>query len=292
MHSKLQPRCRRFFGAFLPTLRVNPLPLSISQRQVETHHTHQFAMKTIAAVLLVLWTAALPGNAQQTPTVTTPPAPPISSAAAIAAIPARPDGYAVTEIGPSHRRWTRVTPAPNALGDHAYVTNSYVELQDSLYYVRQGPAGLEWAESKAEIEACPGGAIARQGPVQIIFPNDLSTEPIDAQTTAGRFRSAIVCLSYADYNLQTNLIIAEIQSCQGQIIAPNQVLYPKAFSDSVSGSMRYTYTKGGWEQDVLIDDPGTLPTPESMGLDSGSATLHSLGEGQVFCDLRLELAPH
>jgi hypothetical protein len=83
----------------------------------------------------------------------------------------------------------------------------------------------------------------------------------------------VACLSYADYGLQTNLIIAEIRPCQGQIIAPNQVPYPKALSDNVNGSVRYTYRKGGWEQDILIDDPGSLPTPESMGLDSGSPTL-------------------
>ena len=82
------------------------------------------------------------------------------------------------------------------------------------------PQTGEWIESQEVIEGFPGGAVARQGQIQMIFPNDLSSEPVDAQMPAGRFRSAVLCLSYADYGLQTNLIIAEIQPCQGQIISP------------------------------------------------------------------------
>jgi RHS repeat-associated protein len=230
-------------------------------------------MKSTLPIALLLISDAVLLHGQDSPSSTTASSAPISSAAAIAAMPPTPDGYTVSEIGANQRRWTCVINAPDPLGRPRYTTNSYIELQDSMYYVRPGPAGPEWAESKAEIEAFPGGAIARQGPVQLIFPNDLSAEPIDAQTASGRFRSAVLCLSYADYGLQTNLIIAEIQPCQGQIIASNQVWYPKAFNNAVAGSVRYTYRRSGWEQDVLIDDPGSLPAPESMGLDSASPGL-------------------
>jgi hypothetical protein len=108
----------------------------------------------------------------------------------------------------------------------------------------------------------------------MIFANDLATAgAIDAQTPAGRFRSHLLCLSYADSALQTNVLIAEVTNCQGQIISSNQVLYSQAFSDGVRGSVRYTYRQSGWEQDILIDDPGTLPAPEALGLDSTSPSL-------------------
>ena len=181
------------------------------------------------------------------------------------------EDYAITERGPNHRVWSKVTWQTDALGRTVACTNSYIELQSGLHY--QDPTTGQWLESQEVIEGFPGGAIARRGQIQMIFPNDLSTEPVDAQTPAGRFRSAVVCLSYADSGLQTNVIIAEIQPCQGQILAPNQVLYPAAFSNSVSASVRYTYRRAGWEQDILIDDPGSLPTPESIGLDSSSPTL-------------------
>jgi hypothetical protein len=179
--------------------------------------------------------------------------------------------YSIAERGPNHRVWQHVGSWTNELGVVTYATNSYTELATGMHY--QDPKTGQWLESQEVIEGFPGGAIARQGQIQMIFPNDLSAEPIEAQTSAGRFRSAVVCLSYADYGLQTNLIIAEIQPCQGEIVAPNQVLYPAAFSNNVSASIRYTYRKCGWEQDIVINDPGTLPTPESLGLDSSSPTL-------------------
>jgi hypothetical protein len=156
-----------------------------------------------------------------------------------------------------------------------YQTNSYIELQDFLYYIRQGATGPEWAESKAEIEAFPGGAVARQGPIQMIFANDLATAgAIDAQTPAGRFRSHVLGLCYADSSLHTNVWIATVASCQGQIISPNQVLYPDALvGDGFAASVRYTYRVSGWEQDILIKDPTSLIAPEAYGLDSSSPTL-------------------
>ena len=232
-------------------------------------------MKTIISVLLLCSVAALSGRAQLAQTGTTASAVPISSAAVIASIPATADGYSVTEIGANHRRWTRVTAVPDAQGNLSYVTNSYVELQDCLYYIRQGASGPEWAQCKAEIDAYSGGAVAQQGEVQMIFASDLATAgAIDAQTPAGRFRSQVLGLSYADPALQTNVLIAEVKSCQGQIIAPNQVLYPDALvGDGFTASVLYTYHSSWWEQDILINNPAAMIAPEAYGLNSSSPTL-------------------
>jgi len=232
-------------------------------------------MKTILSVLLLCCAAVLPGSAQLLQTDTMASTAPVSSATAIAAIPPTPDGYLVTEIGANYRRWACVTAVPDARGRLHYVTNSYVELQDDMYHIRQGASGPEWAPSHTVIEAFPGGAVAQQGEVQMIFANDLATAgAIDAQTPAGRFRSQIVGLSYADPALQTNILIAQVKSCQGQIIAPNQVIYPDALvGDGFTASVRYTYRSSGWEQDVLIEDPTSLVAPEAYGLNSSSPTL-------------------
>ena len=180
--------------------------------------------------------------------------------------------YTVAERGPNHRVWQQVVSYTDALGSVSYMTNSYTELATGLNYL--DPQSGQWTESQEVIEGFPGGAVARQGQIQMIFANDLATAgAIDAQTPAGRFRSHLLCLSYADSALQTNVLIAEVTNCQGQIISPNQVLYPQAFSDGLSGSVRYTYRKSGWEQDIIIDDPGTLPAPEAYGLDSASTSL-------------------
>ena len=232
-------------------------------------------MKTIISILLLCCAAALSASAQPLQTDPATTTEPVSSDAAMAAIPATEDGYSATGIGANYRRWSRVTTYEGANGKLLYVTNSYVELQDCIYYIRQGTTGPEWAESKAEIEAFPGGAVARQGPIQMIFANDLATAgAIDAQTPAGRFRSHVLGLCYADSALQTNVWIATVASCQGQIISPNQVLYPDALvGDGFAASVRYTYRVSGWEQDILIKDPTSLIAPEAYGLDSSSPTL-------------------
>jgi hypothetical protein len=74
------------------------------------------------------------------------------------------------------------------------MTNSYIALSSGMNF--QDPKTGEWIESKEIIEGYPGGAIARQGSVQMIFANDLATAgAIDAQTPAGRFRSHLLGLT-------------------------------------------------------------------------------------------------
>jgi hypothetical protein len=233
-------------------------------RQSWIRSSNRRGRRTSAALIVATATLVLGATSGLRAQVSSPsPQPDLSSITA--------GDYSVVERGPNHRVVQQVVSSTDALGRLSYTTNSYVELASGLHF--QDPKSGNWIESQEVIEGFPGGAVARRGPIQMIFPNDLSSEPVDAQMPAGRFRSAVLCLSYADYGLQTNLIIAEIQPCQGQILAPNQVWYPAAFSNKVGASVRYTYRRDGWEQDILIDDSGSLPTPESMGLDSSSPTL-------------------
>lgn len=182
------------------------------------------------------------------------------------------DRYFDTERGPHHKVVAHVTTHLGPAGQMVTCTNTYIVLANGMHYL--DPKTRAWMPSQEIVEGYPGGAVARQGEIQMIFANDLATAgAIDVQTPAGRFQSHLLCLSYADTALQTNVLIAEVTNCQGQIIAPNQVLYPNAFSDGVRGSVRYTYRRFGWEQDVIIDDPSSLPAPEEYGLDSRSPTL-------------------
>jgi hypothetical protein len=165
--------------------------------------------------------------------------------------------YAVTERGPNHRVWSKVTWQPDASGQVTAHTNSYVELMSGLHY--QDPKTGQWLESQEVIESYPGGAIARHGQHQVIFANNLATPgAIDVQTPDGkRLTSHVLGLSYFDASTGTNVLIAEVTNCLGKIVAPNQVIYENAF-DTLQASVRYTYTRGGFEQDIIL-----LESPES-----------------------------
>ncbi|HYG33797.1 MAG TPA: hypothetical protein VEC99_03375, partial [Clostridia bacterium] len=182
--------------------------------------------------------------------------------------------YSVVERGPHHRVWARVSWEPNPLGGFTARTNTYTELCGGLHYQDQGG---QWVEAREQIEAFPGGAVARQGQTQVIFANNLATAgAIDMQAPDGqRFRSHILGLSYYSPRTGQNVLIAEVKDCQGQIVEPNQVVYPDAFTD-IAASVRYTYTRAGFEQDVIIESQ--LPEPEEFGLDSEDCVLQVLTE--------------
>ncbi|MEI6782130.1 MAG: hypothetical protein WCQ21_14555 [Verrucomicrobiota bacterium] len=223
------------------------------------------ARRTIA--VLVLGTAALVLGAstglraqQQLTEAQTQPAPVAADSAAA--------DYTVIERGPHHRVMAKVTWQTDALGRVMAYTNSYTELLGGMHYLKDG----EWVESQDLIEGYPGGAVARHGPVNVIFANNLATAgAIDLQTPDGkRLTSHVTGLSYFDAASGTNILITTTKDCQGKILAPNQVLYEDAFED-LRASVRYTYTRGTFEQDIiLLESP---PPPEDYGLDPATTRL-------------------
>ena len=82
-----------------------------------------------------------------------------------------PSDYAVTERGPHHRVWSRTTWIQTPTGRQVPRTNSFVELQTGMHYLRDGL----WTESQELIQSCPGGAVAQAGQNRVFFANDLAT---------------------------------------------------------------------------------------------------------------------
>jgi hypothetical protein len=152
-------------------------------------------------------------------------------------------------------------------------TNSYVELATGLN-VQSNSA---WIPASEQIEAFPGGAVARHGQHSVLFANNLNTAgAIDMMAPDGKeFQSQILGLSYRDLNSGSNVWIAEIKDCQGVITGTNTVMYPEAFND-IKASVRFTYTLAGLEQDILLEE--SPPSPESFGLSSSSTVLEVITE--------------
>ena len=66
--------------------------------------------------------------------------------------------YVVVERGPHHRVLSRVVWERDPAGNTVARTNSYYELCTGMHYL---DGNGQWAESKEEIDAYPGGAVAQ-----------------------------------------------------------------------------------------------------------------------------------
>lgn len=179
--------------------------------------------------------------------------------------------YQIVERGPSHRVLERTTFEPNMLGEPTARKHRVVELATGMHYLENG----QWKESREVIEAYPGGAIARQGPRKVIFANNLATaDAIDTEVNGERLSCHPLMLAYFDAASGKIVPLAEVKDCQGKV-AGNQVWYEDA-CEGLKCTIRYTYSRGGLEQDVImLEQP---PAPEAFGLASATTRLQMMTE--------------
>jgi len=171
----------------------------------------------------------------------------------------------VADRGAHHRVWQRILERVGPDGKAIKQTNSYVELATGLHYQKDG----QWLESKEEIELFEGGAVARHGQHQVIFTANINTAgTIDLVSVDGkRFRSHILGLAYTDTATGNAAMIAEVKDSIGQLVAPNQIIYFDAFTD-FKADIQYTYTKSGFEQDVILRQEPISPAAYGLNPDT------------------------
>ena len=180
--------------------------------------------------------------------------------------------YSVTDQGPDYRVWQQVIQATDKQGKlTSLVKPAYVELATGMQYQNN----CQWLESKEEIQIMPDGtAAAVQGPHQAYFPGDIYRGNIKLVTPDGKvFISRPLGLSYFDGT--NNVLIAELKDSVGELVGSNQVVYPDAFTD-FRADLCYTYTKSGFEQDIILREQP--PAPEGFGLALETTRLQVLTE--------------
>jgi hypothetical protein len=162
----------------------------------------------------------------------------------------------VVERGPHHRVWQRVERQSLPDGRTIERVRSFTELGNGLHYLKDG----QWVESKEVFELFQDGAIARQGPHQVILaPNLNSPAAMDVLAADGqRYQSVILGIGLFDSATGAAELIAETKDSIGLLVANNEVVYQDAF-DGIAADVRYTYRKSGIEQDVIIRQGFTLP---------------------------------
>ncbi|HTQ51007.1 MAG TPA: Ig-like domain-containing protein [Candidatus Acidoferrales bacterium] len=135
----------------------------------------------------------------------------------------------------------------------------------------------QYVPSTEEIDVSPGGgsASATNGQHQVYFPGDIDNGAIklvtpDEQTLV----SQPIGLSYFDGS--NSVLIAVLTNSTGEILTSgNQVMYTNAFA-GLNADLLYTYTRAGFEQDVILR--AQPPDPTSWGLNSQNTRIQVLTE--------------
>ena len=188
-------------------------------------------------------------------------------------VPDQDTPYAVTERGANHRVWQRTTYETTPDGGQIPHIHQYTELATGLNF--WDSTTKQWVESKEEIEILPNGtAAATQGQHTVTFPGDIYQGQIELVTPDGKhLMSRPLGLSYDDGT--RTVLIAELTNSVGQLFGSNQVIYTNAFTD-FAADLIYTYTKAGFEQDVILREQP--PVPAALGLNPDTARLQVLTE--------------
>jgi hypothetical protein len=136
-------------------------------------------------------------------------------------------GYVCVQRGPNSRVWQSATFATNSEGDVTTNFQSYTELGTGICFSNDSTGG-QWVDSVEQVEAVAGGAQAVQGRHQVFWANNANTPGGAAMTITTpegkQLSSGVFGLAYFDLSSGSNAPVAYIQSSEGAIVAPNQVL--------------------------------------------------------------------
>lgn len=144
------------------------------------------------------------------------------------------------------------------------------------------------------IQPTAEGAVASWGRHKVAFPPDV-VAGVRLTTPDGRqlhFQPRF--LAYYDPVAKQTLLLAEVQSCPGEILGADDVLYPGAF-DKLDGDVSYVYGENGLEQDILLHAQPPPPqdfdlSPHNSRLEIWTEVFAEAAPGIASQDLRLRAA--
>ena len=182
---------------------------------------------------------------------------------------------AVVDVGAHHRVYGRITTVTNAATKttHSKTNIAYTELATGLNY---RDAQGSWVEATENIDITQDGGQAVHGQSQAYFPKNVNGSLMRYVTPDGvQLNFKLLGLSYQDASGKS-VLFAQLKDSNGILLSSsNVVVYPDAF-DGTSASVRYKYTRSGFEQDILLQGP--LPDCHAWGLDPQSVIIQILTE--------------
>jgi RHS repeat-associated protein len=183
-----------------------------------------------------------------------------------------PTPYAIVNQDANSRVWQRQEYEAGPNGQVISHIRHYTEMATGLNYK---DASGNWLPAKEEIDIQPDGtAAATQAQHFVHFPIDIANGQIELVTPDGKqIFSEPEELTYFDGT--NSVVLGEITNSVGVLVGGNQIIYPNAFS-GIKASLRYTFTKAGFEQDViLLQQP---LTPEYYGLNPEKSRMQMVTE--------------
>jgi len=187
-------------------------------------------------------------------------------------------GYQIGEKALHRRVWSRVILHTNLTdGTISRQTNRITELSSGLHRWLTNQAGASLVECTPEIVTTTNGFLARGAGHQALFaPNANSYAAVQTRLADGQvLKSHFLGLAYHDVASGSNIMFAVVKDCAARLIGSNSVIYPDAFTD-LNASIRYTYTKAGISQDIVIHE--RPPDPADWGLNPATTHLLAITE--------------
>jgi hypothetical protein len=153
---------------------------------------------------------------------------------------------------------------------------AFHEVGSGINYI--GDNGV-WTRSVDLIELMPtntlGGAAALHGPIKVWFAPTLGADgPTITLTTHSNVVLQVqpVAIYYVDGLGNSALLASFKPDAPGELVPPNQVIYRGVTTNGISASVKYTYTHGAFESDLLMQSQPTQ-TPDMLGLDPATTRL-------------------
>ncbi len=179
------------------------------------------------------------------------------------------------------RDWNTVTrqfseSVTNVLtGEVTVEPHEVIQVGTGISYLDSSGA---WQPSEDLIElTADGGAEAVHGPHKVYFSAAGLTDDaaLTIVTLCNRvFQARVLGVYYFDPpSGQSMLLAAPSDQAVAELHPPNQIVYRSAFdSDLLKADLRYTYTKSGFESEVILTSQPRL-SPSDCGFDPGTALL-------------------
>jgi hypothetical protein len=179
---------------------------------------------------------------------------------------------ATTEAGPNHRVLTWTTTERDQAGNALTVPHQVTELADSLNWLNPLTGRYEPTVEVLEITA-QGYAVARRGPLKVIVAPDLLATPatdLELPGPAGlpgqRLQLSPRFLTFHERTTGKSVLLGQVKSSVAELVASNVIVFPDAFDGAVKGSIRYSYRRASWEQDLILEQQ-IAGSPQDWGLD-------------------------